>query len=299
MTGYRVYRVSNPHYDDFDSKIEDDRLVLVSKHFLNNGLEAGSELYDEEGNLVSRTAIRYNEKNAGVEHLEFMGSETTPFKITLKDYNERGQLTTTGIYYDGEEPLVDLNTYDEKGRLLQATHIGDDGNEETNLYTYEGDCPKPATHSFFMGNECMHESRFTYEGADKEFGLIEEIYEDKTDPYKSRVRRFYDNGEIPNHVIDEEYNLQGDFLEECREVQDGKGNTLQRTWHTGDEADYEPYMNQSFVYDNENRVIMERHMHHGINIYINRIKYDYQGRKIREHLFQGTTDEITIFKYDE
>lgn len=300
MMGYSVFRVKDATINDFEDEISPDRVILYTKYRTENGLEISSEFYDETGRqIISRTEIDYDDQNREIEQREFMETNETPFEIRRKKYNERGQLTLTEICYEDQEPITERNEYDSTGRLILETHNFSEGNLEKNVYSYLGDNPAPATHSFFVNEECIHESKFNYERVNGKFELIEEIFEDKKDRFKSRIRKFYNLGEVPNNVIEEVYNTEGDFLEEVRAVTDNRGNLLRRSWHTDDGPESSPYMGQISEYDSANRILSETTFYREGASSIKRMRYDMQGRKLKEYSFMSPSEEVFLYKYDQ
>jgi hypothetical protein len=296
LGNYSVYLVDDPHEDDFYSEIDPRRLRLAEKHFFENGKEVAVESY-QDGELISRSESRFNDKGLEVETLEFNGTGSKPFKVVKREFNELGLLTITRQYFDGEESHVEKNVYDSSGRLLRTTVQGEEGEDVTQTFTYKGDCPLPEMHVSNWPPEDVHETRYVNIKVKGEYKVSEEYLTHKKDKYLSRVTKYYWNNELPNDVFEQVFNSKGRLLEECREIVDEKGQTLKRSWHLNSDENCEPHKCSLFEYDDANGISKEEYFENGLRAYINIWKYDAQERLLRKYQGLDPHDSLEIYKY--
>lgn len=296
MTNYTVFRVAEALYEDFQSEIAKDRLQIYARHYFENGNEVKVESFDEDGTLLSRSEHDYNEAGKEIEAREYMGEEKKPFKIKMTLYNEAGNVISIVCNYGDEEYISETHQYDHMGRLVQSDFLDEDGFGQAQVRTYNGDCPKPHSILEYEGEILMREITYTYEYSAGEYLPIDETTIVNSQPWDSRVRKLYDRGEIPNGVIDETYNTDGDFLEETREIADVKGNVLQRSWHTDDAEDSFPFQVQTYKYDNRGNCIYEELTLRNARMNLTFTSYDSRNRKQRE-FFDGAPATMLIYVY--
>lgn len=299
MSSYRVYRVPNSTYEEFDEPIEESRLVLTGRYWIENGKEIAHELYDEAGGFICRNETVYNDRGDEIENREFTGNLKVPFKYSKKEYNAAGQITADRAYFDGELASEVIHTYDHLGRIIEVSDRDEDEVLQSITYHYDGNHPKPFMESHWGEGKCWQEVKMKYSLRRGTYLLIEEYTDNKLNRFLSRIRKLYDIGEIPNGVVEEVYNENGDFLEECREVVDAKGRILLRGWHTDDADDSPPYRTETYWYDNGGNCIKEERTRHGKVNYLHRELFDKRNRKIREYQFMDTSAEILVYKYED
>ena len=285
-------------YEDFSTNIANERILLYEKHYFENGHEVSVEQYDETQTLLTRSEFTMNEMGKETEAREYMGSEIEPFKIKKNTYDLSGKLISIQYSYEGEEYQAALNAYDHLGRLISSDVMDEDGIDETHVRTYEGSCPEPKTVLQYHDRQLYYEITNSYILKNGEYVLVEEITDNKIQPFDSRIRRFYDRGEIPNGVIEEVYNTNGDFLEEVREVADSKGNVVLRSWHADDVEGSIPFQSIIYQYDERGNCIHEEIVQNGRRVSLNQKVYDKNNRKVKVYI-DGNPATILIYTYSD
>lgn len=298
MVNYSVYLVEEPHEDDFYSEIDPGRLILIEKHFFENEKEVAVETYQGD-ELLSRSESTFNEKGQEVKTAEYMGNESHPFKIVMREFNEMGLVTATRKNFGDDEPHVERKVYDYKGRLLRSTVIGENGEEITETFTYKGDCPLPETHTVNHPPKDVYEVRFVNIKTKGEYHVSEEHLTHNVDRYLSRVTKYYWNNELPNDVFEQVFNSKGKLLEECRETGDEKGLPVKRSWHLNSDAESEPYKFMLFEHDSQNGITRHEHFENGIRFALDIWKYDSSGRLERKYSGLDPNANLEIYKYEE
>jgi YD repeat-containing protein len=292
-----VYSVKDALPEDFEHAVDESRLRLSERRRMQGEREVCCELFNEEGAIISRTETKYDERSNVTEIREFAEDNfSVPFKRQVNSYSEKGQPLSEQSYFDAELNTTVTFVYDPQGRLIRQTTIHEEEKTDV-LYDYENGITGSVKESYFGPDGCSKVITNKYSIiAGKEI-VTEEYIENKINGYDSRVFRYYTYGSRPHGVIWEEYNVKGDFLQECRERRDVNGNVLSRGLYLNEYEDTAPYHEELYYFDFMGNCIAEQITEKGHVFSLKKREFDTWKRKVKEFSEAGSDSTVLILRY--
>lgn len=281
--------------EDFLVAVDPSRLVLEDKTISKDGKEISCDVYDEEGVLTNRTTFQYDETGKLISQQDFMDDFTVPYKEEKRTYSASGKILTVEVWFEGESGAKETHHYDNRDRLIEVERKDEDGDYEFTRYKYSDTSDNHTTEELYYGDKLVSRIRSEY---NKEGKKTADRHERVNESYSTSEFRYYWNNEQPNNVFWEKYNDQGDFLEECREVDDAKGNLLHRSLHIDSAAYSEPYYQELYEYHESGVCTKTEYARNGIVYHSERLLLDDRNRVARRLTSESNNHHLTCYRYE-